>query len=196
MADETNDFASKRPSTWTHQARSDVELKPAWRLDDPTINRDTVAFWRDNNLLPKGATGEQRLKELVAVGYDGDKICAVATAFIVHVDFVNCKLAMFRNAVSPQKRRSRIGTVITTYSRELLEKWSLEHPEEAVMGMGTVTQARELEGLRRAYMRSTHLGFVGWTREGHPIRIAWFEHARVSDMPGKTPRTDMFSDSG
>jgi hypothetical protein len=196
MADETNDFSSRRPSTWTHQARSDVELKPAWRLDDPAINRDTVAFWRQNNLLPHGATGEQRLKELVAVGYDGGKVCAVATAFIVHVDFVNCKLAMFRNAVSPEKRRSRIGTVITTFSRELLEKWSLEHPEEAVMGMGTVTQARELESRRRAFMRSTHLGFVGWTKDGHPIRIAWFEHAEVAEMPGKTPRTDMFIDSG
>ncbi len=196
MADEVNDFTSKRPSTWTYQVRSDVELKPAWRLGDPKIGQDVVAFWKKHNLMPQGASGEGRLSELVAVGYDGEELVAIATAFIVHVDFVNCKLAMFRCAVSPEKRRSRISTVITTYARELLEKWSLEHPEEAVMGMGSVTQARELESRRRAFLRSAHLGFVGWTKEGHPIRIAWFEHAQISDAPGQTPRTDMFRDSG
>ncbi len=190
MDDESNDFTSKRPQTWTHQVRSDVELRPAWRRGDAKVARDVVAFWEKNNLLGEVGRIEDRLAELAAVGYDGDTLCATATAYITHVDFVNCKLAMFRCAVSPEKRRSRISTVITAYTRELLEKWSAEHPEEGVLGMGSVTQARELLDREpaRMFLRSTRLGFVGWTREGHPLRIAWFEHARVPAQPGKTPR--------
>jgi len=197
MADEEiNDFTGKRPATWTHQARSDVELKPLWRAPrEAAIDRDVLAFWKANNLIPKDSRGEDRLNQLVAVGYDGDALVAVATAFIGHVDFVNCKLAMFRCAVSPEKRRSRISTVITAFARETLEAWSAAHPEEAVLGMGSVTQAREFEGrAARMFMRSTHLGFVGWTSTGHPFRIAWFEHAQVPPKPGNVHRPISFID--
>jgi len=190
MSDEgVNDFSGKRPATWTHQVRSDVELRPMWRTKDEAVERDVLAFWQANNLVPAGASGAERLSELLAVGYDGPHLCAVSTAYLTHVDFVNCRLAMFRCAVSPDKRRSRISSVLTAYSRELLEKWSAEHPEEEVLGMGSVTQAREFEGRpARMFLRSTHLGFVGWTSQGHPMRIAWFEHAKVPEAPGKIRR--------
>ena len=198
MADEeSNDFSGKRPGTWTHQVRTDVELKPAWRMKNPSFERDALAFWQENHLILPGEEINERLSQIVAVGYDQGKLVAVATAFIAHVDFVNCKLAMFRCAVAPEQRRSRLSTVITAYARELLEKWSAEHPDEDVRGMGSVTQAREFEGREaRLFLRSTHLGFVGWTAQGHPFRIAWFEHAKVPEKPGNTPRTAMFVNAG
>ena len=57
----------------------------------------------------------------------------------------------------------------------------MEHPEERLMGMGTVVQSPDLNDRenRRAMLRSAQLGLVGFTDNNVPIRIAWFEHATL-----------------
>jgi hypothetical protein len=196
MAEEdgVNDFSGKRPATATHQVRTDVELKPAWRLKDPKIERDALAFWKEYDLLPKEASGEERLGQLLAAGYDGERMIAVATAYIAHLDFVNARMAMFRCATAADKRQSRISTVLLSYGRELLEKWSAENPQEDVRGMAMVTQNAGLlsrEAPARAQLRSSRMTFVGWTSTGYPIRLTWFEHATVPQRAGKVARTSL-----
>lgn len=174
-----------------HEPRTPVTFRPAWRIADPVIERDAEAFWRRESLLAADMPLQERLSELCMAGYDAGTLIAVSTARIQYVAFLGCKLALFRCAVASDKRRSRLATVITAHSRELLEQWSLAHPEEAVMGMLSVTQTDAFNTEpQRGFLRSTHLGFVGWTAAGHPIRAAWFEHGRVPvQMPeGAQPR--------
>ncbi|HVZ69197.1 MAG TPA: hypothetical protein VG891_07015 [Rhizomicrobium sp.] len=170
--------------------RIPVEFRPAWRLKDAAIERDTIAFWQKEGLIPANATPEARLGELCMAGYDeSGRLIAVGTAKIRHIDFLGCKLAMFRCAVARDKRRNLLASVITAHSRELLEQWSLAHPEEEVMGMGTVVQSRAIDELaRRAMFRASRLGFVGWTPQGEQMRVAWFEHGRI---PAVQPESAM-----
>jgi len=170
--------------------RTPVEFRPAWRLKDSAIERDATAFWQNEGLLPPKATLDERLSELCMAGYDETgQMIAVATAKIRHVDFLGCKLAMFRCAVAKDKRRNLLASVITAHARELLEQWSLAHPEEEVMGMSTVVQSRALDELsRRAMFRASRLAFIGWTQQGEQMRVAWFEHGRIPSLqPDNAP---------
>jgi len=162
-----------------------ISFRPAWRRGDAAIASDARAFWQRLNILPPTTGVETRLDEICAVAYEGHQLVAVATAVIREVEFVRCRLAMFRCSVDPDARRLRLATQITIYSRKLLELWSLENPDEQLMGMGTVVQSQDLldREARRSMLRSTKLGLVGFTETNEPIRIAWFEHATLRDAP-------------
>jgi len=163
-----------------HEARTPVEFRPAWRLRDPDIERDAIAFWKSENLLPPTASIETRLSELCVAGYAEGRIVALSTVLLRDVDFLGARLAMFRCAVAKEQRRNRLATVIAAHSREALEKWSLAHPEEDVRGMATVVQNADLDAREaRAIYRSSGLAFIGWTAQDEQFRLAWFEHARV-----------------
>ena len=164
-----------------HEARTTVTLRNAWRLRDRDIARDAEEFWQKEGLLPSNTDVAERLDELCMAGYDGSRLIALTTARIRHVSFLGVKLVMLRVAVDQALRRNRLATIIQAESRELLEQWSLANPAEEVMGMGTVTQTHAFDerGWSRGYLRSSHLAFVGWTANGEPMRVAWFEHARI-----------------
>ena len=164
-----------------HEARTAITLCNAWRLKDPSITRDAEAFWQREHLLPSNTDAAERLDELCMAGYDGARLIALTTARVRHISFLGVKLAMLRVAVDHEMRRNRLATIIQAESRELLEQWSLANPAEEVMGMGTVTQTNAFDerGWSRGYLRSSHLGFVGWTANGEAMRVAWFEHARI-----------------
>lgn len=165
-----------------HEPRTPVDLRPAWRLSDPAIERDAELFWQSEGLLPTKANVATRLAGLCLAGYDSGKLIALAEARILFIDFLEVKLAMLRVASARDVRRNRLATYMAAKSRELLEAWSLANPAEEVMGMGTITQSpalNERERRARGFLRDTRLGFVGWTANGEPMRVAWFEHGTV-----------------
>ena len=65
-------------------------------------------------------------------------------------------------------------------SRNVLERWSLEAPQEQVQGVAAVIQAANIEEMKRLpkWPRSG-LDLVGYTQDGQQIRVAWFDHARL-----------------
>ena len=123
----------------------------------------------------------ERLTELCMAGYDGERLIALSTARVVFTDFLGVKLVMLRIATAREARQNRLGTYLLASSREHLEAWSAAHPEEEVMGMGTITQttAYDARGPARAFLRDSRLGFIGFTGNGEHMRVAWFEHGRI-----------------
>ena len=58
---------------------------------------------------------------------------------------VRARLAIIRGAVDPEYRRGHIGLVAaTSHARDLLERWSAEHPEERLAGVGAFIESKEL----------------------------------------------------
>ena len=155
-------------------------LRPAWRLGDPRIEADAIAFWARLNILPPGVVAADRAKELVAVVYKGEDLVGVQTAVIEQVEQVRTRLAMIRGAVDPGHRRSRIAFALTLYSRSLLELWSRDHPEERLGGLGAIVEAAELaERAREPYWPQTRFILAGFRPDGRQLRISWFEDFRV-----------------
>jgi hypothetical protein len=157
---------------------SDLEITSAWRLNDNNIERQAIQFWDTLKILPPGIEPEARAKELVAVARLGGELAGVATAAIEDLPFVRSRFAMFRAAVAPQHRRSHIAYEILIYSRQVLERWSREHPDQNVKGMGVVLEAQLLRANEPIWPENG-LTLVGFTPLGQQIRLAWFDHARI-----------------
>jgi hypothetical protein len=165
----------------TYEAKTKIELRPAWRRSDPQIERDAELFWRRERVLPPNTDIDERLKELCLAAYEGETLIALTTARIRFIDFLMVKLAMLRVAVASDKRKYRVASILQPESRELLEQWSLANPSENVFGMGTVVQALMFPpGTRlQAYRPASRVSFIGWTANGEQMRVAWFEHATI-----------------
>lgn len=157
-----------------------IDLRPAWRRGDPDIERDAIAFWNRLGILPKGVRPEQRAAELAAVAYLDDRLVGVATAAIARIDALRGNFAMLRAAVDTGHRRDRISTDLAVLAREVIERWSRDHPEERLLGLGALVESPDLqERARQPYWPQTRLGLVGYTPDGRQIRVSWFAHARL-----------------
>jgi hypothetical protein len=156
----------------------DLEIVSAWRLNNENIERQAIEFWNSLKILPAGVDAGARAKELVAVAHLNGAVAGVATASIEDLAFVRSRFAMFRCAVAPEHRRSRIAAELTVYSKNLLERWSLEHPDQDVKGMGILLEAQIDRASEPVWQRSG-LTLAGFSPRGQQIRLAWFSHARI-----------------
>jgi hypothetical protein len=157
-----------------------VKMSPAWQRNDANIIKDAINFWLKLRALPAGVTPEQRAQELCAGAYVGDELVGVSTIELRHSPNLRCRLGFFRCLVSPTHGDRRIARRLTVYSRELLERWSEEHPGEKVLGMAAILENPNFDLLaKRPIWRFADLGLIGYTPKGQQIRLTWFNHARL-----------------
>jgi len=157
----------------------DFDFRPAWRLDDEEIERDAVDFWTRTDILPPDVTAQERARELVAVAYKEGRTVGVLTAHVGRLAQVRARLAFVRGAVDPEYRRGHIGLVLYLYGRDLLERWSAEHPEERLAGVGAFVESKELSERARRGNGPTRLGLIGFMPDGRQIRVCWFRDFRL-----------------
>ena len=169
---------------WSGRTLDEVEvgadLRPAWRRGDKTIEADAIAFWARMNILPAGVDPAARARELAAVAYEGGRLVAVSTAAIARYEPLRASFAFYRCAVDPSQRRSLLATAITAFTRDVVEAWAAEHPEEGVAGLAAIIESPDLVARQRAPLwPNTRLNLAGFTPDGRQVRIAWFDHYRV-----------------
>ena len=156
------------------------DIRPAWRLDDPAIARDAIAFWKRVQILPPGVRPEDRVSELVAVAYRKSAVIGVATAQLTAIKTLHGRFAAYRCAVDPAHRRQGLALALTLFSRDLIEQWSLDHPEEKVLGLAAVVENPDLaDRLREPVWPRLRLNLAHFLPDGRQLRVAWFAHARV-----------------
>ena len=172
--------AKRTPPASRKGAVKPFDIRPAWRLDDPEIARDAVAFWQRMQILPPGVQPEDRASELVAVAYANGEVVGVATAQLAQIKTLRGRFAAYRCAVDPAHRRQGLARALTVFSRDLLEQWSLQHPEEKVLGLAAVVENPDLAArLREPVWPTLRLNLAHFLPDGRQLRVAWFAHARV-----------------
>jgi hypothetical protein len=155
------------------------DLHPAWRRDNSQFEADVIDFWNRLGMLPANVKPEDRAKELVTVAYKDGRIVGVQTAVITRVELVRARLAMLRSLVDPEVRRSRVSFALTLFSRDVLERWALEHPEGRLAGLGAIIESKEFAGREKEpFWPNSKFGVVGYTKDGRQIRVSWFEDFR------------------
>ena len=167
-------------------ARSDVsdpvKLLPAWQRNDTKIVQDAIVFWQHLQALPAGVTGEERVAELCAAAYVSDELVGVSTIQLRLSPGLRCRLGFFRCLVSPAHRDRRLARRLTVYSRELLDQWSKEHPDEKVLGMAFRLENPNFDLLGKRpvwHAGKASFWFIGYSRDGEQMRLTWFDHARL-----------------
>ena len=79
---------------------ANIGLRVAWKKDDPVLRRDTETVWDAlNAVYPRER--EDRLKELVAVAYDGEKAIGACTARAIEYKVLRTHVFYLRTAVLP-----------------------------------------------------------------------------------------------
>jgi len=156
------------------------DLYPAWRRDNSQFEQDAIEFWKRLGVLPANVKPEERAKELVVVAYRDGRLVGLQTAALARLEQVRARLAMLRSLVDPEYRRSRISFALTLYARDVIERWSIEHPEERVAGLGAIVEAAQFAGREKEpFWPNTKFGVVGYAPDGRQIRVSWFEDFRL-----------------
>jgi hypothetical protein len=153
----------------------DIELRPAWRSDDPEIGRDAIAFWRRLGNLPADAPPEERAKEVVVAAYGEGRMVGVVTASLGLFEQVRARVAMLRGSVDPEFRRSHVGIAMFPRALDILEAWAAANPGERVAGIGGILESRELLAAQQLpCWPQSRFNLVGFTPDGRQIRLRWF----------------------
>ena len=161
-------------------ATDEIEIRPAWRRDDPEIEADAIAFWKRLALLPPGTSPEARAKELIAAAYRGGRLVAVSTATIEWFAHLRARFAVLRGATDPAHRRSRAQLALAVPSRDLLERWALDNPQERLAGGLAFVETGEWgEFAKLPVWPESGLTFIGHAADGRQVRVAWFDHYRL-----------------
>jgi hypothetical protein len=158
----------------------DYDIHSAWRRDNRQFESDAIDFWNRLGILPSDVSPEERAKELAAVAYKDGRMVAVTTIRLAQVKQVRARLGMLRAATDPEHRRGHAAQALSVFTRAILERWAMEHPEEKVAGMGAVIQSEGLRGREKEPVwPTTLLTLIGWTGKDQQLRVTWFEDARL-----------------
>lgn len=167
---------------------AELTYQSAWRDRNDKFERDAIAFWTTNNLLPSDVDPGQRASQLCAVVYDDEKLVGLATAFIAPLPSLRAPFAFLRCAVSPTARRGHVASTLTEMSFSILARWAAANPIHGPAGMAMVLQSGALADVarkpfwppRESNTPSAGMGLVGYTDTGEQIRVAWFDSYRLA----------------
>lgn len=142
---------------------SDPIFKTAWRLNGAQHAADAKAFWLDLNLL-NAQEAERRVSELCSMAYADGKLGGVTTVAPAVLPQLRCRLAFYRCAVAPEFRRHYLATMLTRHTLTTMEAWSLENPQEKLLGIAAILQAQELgsKGVTPHWAIPVDRGEVRW----------------------------------
>ncbi len=168
------------------EADGGIVFRSLWGLDDPKARQDAKNFWLREGVTPEFI--DLRINELCAIAYDGDDPVAVATAQIAYAASLRNKFFRYRCMVASHFRQRDMAWRISSYAFKQLQDWSLQHPEEKILGLMLYIETDKFAVPQREPVRE-HLGmtlnFVGYSPKGQQVRIVWFDHAKLEDDAAK-----------
>jgi hypothetical protein len=168
------------PAAAPESIGADFDYRPAWRRDDAAIEADAIAFWQRLNILPAGIAPEARAKELAAAAYKDGRLVGVSTATLGVHENLRARFAWLRAAVDPAYRRTRAAFGLALYTRDVIERWALEHPQERVAGLAAIIESPDLAAREKEpWWPTTRFGLVGYNAAGRQVRVSWFEDYRL-----------------
>jgi hypothetical protein len=95
---------------------------------------------------------------------------------------LKARIAFYRTTVGGDHRRSHVSYCLAAFCRNVLERWSVEHPLERVAGMVDEIQASQYTEKQRKPVwpeYGMNLNLVGYNSFGEQIRVSWFKHTRL-----------------
>lgn len=161
---------------------ADIELRSAWKKDDPALRRDTETVWDAlNAVFPRER--EDRLKELVAVAYDAGKPVGVCTARAIEYKVLRTHIFYLRANILPGPQHGDVFLHLLSAAKAALEPWARAHPGERLKG---ILAMFDNDGFDALYPEPVlrrldfELVLTGYTDEGRQIRVLWFDDAKLA----------------
>ena len=160
---------------------SSLAYKVVWRCADAAMERDVLAFWRENQLLRDDADAAKRLRDICVVACEDERVVGLFSAEVRFFEPVRAKIAMLKIAVAPSHRKSKVSSYLSLFGSDVIEVWASDNPDEKVMGIGSISQVVSSSPyLKEAITpRRSHFGIINHTQRGEQVRLAWFKNAQI-----------------
>ncbi|PKQ08048.1 MAG: hypothetical protein CVT73_07990 [Alphaproteobacteria bacterium HGW-Alphaproteobacteria-12] len=156
---------------------TDIRYVPGWHKRDPKLERDAIALWKEFGALPENIAPEIRAREICCLAYDGDRLAGISTVDIKPCPPLrNRKFGFLRVFTRPDHEQQKIAIGLAIQCRAILEAWSLAQPGENLAGMAAIYQSAKLG---RTPVGKSGLTLIGYTAEGHQLRVTWFNHVTL-----------------
>ena len=151
-----------------------------WKRGDREEDRlNVMALWRKFNALEEEAMA-RRAKEIVFVIKDPiGQIVGVSTVRSVQARFLNNHFFYeYRCFISPDFRVPGMDAVLSVKTRGYLERH--EPSPSKHKGMLMIIENPELKKAKTlAVWPGSEMVFVGYTRQGHHLRVGYFAGAKI-----------------
>lgn len=156
------------------------DVRIAWQRNDPRIEADAIEIWTRLGILPEDVTPEDRAKELVAAAYSGERLAAVCTAVIEPINFLRARFLVMRSMTHPDFRRTNAQIALALPAKAALEAWAKANPADNVAGVIGFVEPGAWGAFAQLPVAPVWAWtLVGYTKNGHQIRAAWFDHYRI-----------------
>lgn len=149
-----------------------------------TTAAEISTLWRAETALSDEAAISERLKQVVYIILDADSgtVAGVSTAAKKKMNMLNSNhLYEFRCYIAEKFRIAGLDVKLSRLTFDFLETLSKDDSDKPV-GIFTVLEndsLKEQAVWRRAVWPELEMYFVGYTKNGNPIRVHYFKDARI-----------------
>lgn len=156
-------------------------VENVWQRVSPDLKREIVQFWMARNALTIQAEALERAEEVVFVVRNLlRKIVGICTAKEIFSDRLNNFVYFYRTMIDPDHRRTGLAMGLLMKTRNFLETRFLEGIEQKAIGILLTLENEDLSRtFRKAVCPRTGFIFIGYNRNGHQVRIYYFEGAEI-----------------
>jgi hypothetical protein len=158
-----------------------VQFHCIWKKEAPDERNQTVALWKKYRVFPDEKIVETRAGEIAYLAKsETGEVIGVSTVRLEKVKLLNDNYFYeFRCFVSPDSRAPALDTKLVVKTKEFFE----QNPDQSdfpVIGLIMVVENELMKAQwTKAIWAGADIVFVGYSSQGHHIRVSYFKGARI-----------------
>ena len=157
------------------------KFKNVWKNSSPEIQQRIIEFWKSLNALPAETKPEDRVKQVVFIIEDSSKnIVGICTAYPSPVTSLGFNMYYFRCLVQPDHRQYHLAAELLLRTRKFLNE--VTNPNDGDACKGVIVESENPiinQAKNEAIWPYSGMIYIGKNKKGSPVRIHYFDDARV-----------------
>jgi hypothetical protein len=158
-----------------------LEVVPVWKDVTPALLAELVTLWRNSHAIADPTRAWQRARQAGCVARDETgAICGVGTAIVRVPPRLRQPVYYYRQFFAPHVRGRRLAVPFFNRARQVLRDYNTTLAAPESLGVLLELENRQLAAhYTRAWEPSADSAFIGYSPRGLPLRVSWFEDARL-----------------
>lgn len=160
----------------------DVSIELVANEHNEQLSNELVNFWLDEQVIESASEAKARVKDVVTIARDANNtIVGVNSFYEDYNSLLENYFLHHRSLVSKEHRKSNVSVRLTTIAWEYFNKRFNEGLETKYIGVITVVQnANLIKYMTQAIWPHSNYVYIGNEPNGNPIRVWYFDNAKIS----------------
>ncbi|MCP4460392.1 MAG: hypothetical protein GY816_20570 [Cytophagales bacterium] len=151
-----------------------------WKNVTPEIKKNIIEFWVRLRAMPPETKPEERVNQVVFVVMDkNENIAGICTSYPAFVRSLGFNMYYFRCLVHPDHRQFRLGSELLLRTRILLNE--ITNPNDVGECRGVLAEFENpiINKVHNEAVWPKGMIYIGNNNQGSPMRIGYFDGARI-----------------